>query len=112
MDFPFFLATVENAPKGGKFNLGYDEDGVDNVPWALGSTCPTQRDIIEMIGKLKDDSFKVANRTPVDKNPYRWCDGCCYYKIKTKEKALEYWEQQLKKKAAIEEAQKNRKSDL
>ncbi len=101
------------AKKGGKHNLGYDEDGVDNAPWPLGSTGPMLRGITKMIERLEDESFKVTKRTPDYENPYVWDDGCCNHPLETKEEALAYWEQQLEyRKAEIEEARKNRKSDL
>ncbi len=102
----------ELASKGGEHNLGYDEDGVEIAPWPC-STGPKLRDIKEMIAKLEDASFKVTEQTPNYDNPYRQFDGCCYHPLETKEKAFAHWNRRLEyRKAQIEEAQKNRKSDV
>lgn len=88
-------ATLEAANRGGKYDLGYDEDGVDNAPIQFGSQSLLLRTIRSMIEKLHDDRFKVMKKTPTYQNPYLCFDGCCYHPLSTKEEALRYWNGQL-----------------
>lgn len=84
--------VLEATHTGGKYNLGYDEDGVDNEPQPRSLLLRTIRRMIE---KLHDERFKVTKKTPMYENPYLCDDGCCYHPLSTKEEALHYWNGQL-----------------